>query len=264
MMRFRAALLSAVILAFFSSVPVRAISPDGLRLVQVSTVNALMAGSYDGVAEIKQLLQFGNFGIGTVDAIDGELILYNGVPYVAKSDGTVVIAPNTETVPFASVYRIDRGNLISERFAEPVTRDEFLKRVDRLASNPHLFYAVLFEGDFISVDVRSERKQEKPYRPLAETMRSAEVRFHYAGRTGVLIGFRSPDFIGGLNVPGCHLHFISSDRTLGGHAVDFVLAAGRISVQPIPNFSICLPEELSVAPGELSRDRSEEIETVEK
>lgn len=264
MMRFRAALLSAAVFAFFSSVHVWAISPDGLRLVQVSTVNALMAGSYDGVAEIKQLLQFGNFGIGTVDAIDGELILYNGVPYVAKSDGTVVIAPNTETVPFASVYRIDRGNLISERFTGPITRDEFLRRVDRLAANPSLFYAVLFEGNFVSVDARSERKQEKPYRSLAETMKDAEVRFHYTDRSGVLIGFRSPGFVGGLNVPGCHLHFISSDRTLGGHAVDFVLASGRISVQPIPNFTVCLPEMLSVAPEELSRDRSAEIETIER
>ena len=61
MMRFRAALLSVAVFAFFSSVHVWAISPDGLRLVQVSTVNALMAGSYDGVAEIKQLLQFGYF-----------------------------------------------------------------------------------------------------------------------------------------------------------------------------------------------------------
>ena len=262
-MKFRVSILAAVFALFLVS-SAKAISPDGYELVQISTVRAVLAGGYDGVATVRDLIGFGNFGIGTVNAIDGELILYNGVPYVAKSDGSIAIATNAETVPFATVYRIDRNHLTSVRFEEPITRAEFTEIVDRLAPDPNIFYAVLFEGEFVSVDARSEKKQEKPYRPLAEVMKTDEVRFSYTDRTGVLVGFRSPNLIGDLNVPGDHLHFISSGRTVGGHALDFVLRSGRISVQPIPNFRMCLQENLGIDADRLARDRSGELEQVEK
>ncbi len=257
-------IFAAAFLAFSFLASAQGISPDGYRLAQISTINAILAGEYDGVATMRQLIRFGNFGIGTVNAVDGELTLYNGVPYVTKSDGTVVIASNTETTPFASVYQIDRGNLQSVRFDKPMARAEFTETVDRLAANPNIFYAVLFEGNFVSVSARSEKKQVKPYRPLSEVMKTDEVRFAYSDLMGVLVGFRSPQFVSGLNVPGDHLHFLSSDRTRGGHAVDFVLRSGRISVQPIPVFTMYLSEDLKADPNELGRDRSEELNQVEK
>ncbi|MBR2693289.1 MAG: acetolactate decarboxylase [Thermoguttaceae bacterium] len=263
-MKFKVPLVLTVLLALWFTVSAKAISPDGRELVQISTTDALLSGEYDGVATIRDLIRFGNFGIGTVDAIDGELILYQGVPYVAKSDGRVTIATNAETVPFATVYRIDRGHLTSVRFEEPINRDEFTRIVDRLAPDPNIFYAVLFEGEFVSVGARSEKRQEKPYRPLADVMKTDEVRFSYADQTGVLVGFRSPKLVGSLNVPGDHLHFLSSDRSVGGHAVDFVLRTGRISVQPIPVFKMYLPVNLDVNTDRPEENRVEELLRIER
>ena len=241
-----------------------AISPGGREVIQISTAEAVLAGNYDGVAAVRDLIRFGNFGVGTADAIDGELILYDGVPYVAKSDGSIAIMAKTETVPFATVCRIDRSGLTSGRVDGPIARAEFSRIVDRLAPDPNIFYAVLFEGDFDSVDARSEKKQEKPYRPLIDAMKADEVRFHYTDKTGVLIGFRFPKLIGSLNVPGDHLHFLSSDRSIGGHVVDFVLRSGRISVQPIPVFKMYLPENLDVDTDRLGENRLEKLLRIEK
>lgn len=39
-------------------------------------------------------------------------------------------------------------------------------------------------------------------------------------RKGVVVGFRSPQFLQGVVVAGLHLHFIDDDRTAGGHVME--------------------------------------------
>ncbi|MGB6152245.1 MAG: acetolactate decarboxylase, partial [Pricia sp.] len=39
--------------------------------------------------------------------------------------------------------------------------------------------------------------------------------------SGTIVGFYCPDFIGNINVKGFHFHFISDDKKLGGHVMDF-------------------------------------------
>jgi acetolactate decarboxylase len=39
-----------------------------------------MSGRYDGVMPIPELLRYGEFGLGTLDHLDGELIVLDGVP----------------------------------------------------------------------------------------------------------------------------------------------------------------------------------------
>ncbi|MBQ3388132.1 MAG: acetolactate decarboxylase [Thermoguttaceae bacterium] len=254
-----------LLLGFLAPAPsVRAISPADPKVVQISTVGALLAGEYDGVVSVRQLLGFGNFGIGTVNAIDGELIVFRGVPFVAKADGSVRIAPNNETVPFAAVVNLDWEKVKWTVFDKPVGRAGFTAAVDAIATNPNYFYAIYFEGKFSGVEARSERGQTKPYRPLAETMKTAEVRYSIGGGEGVMFGFRSPEFVSGLNVPGDHLHFLTYDHTKGGHVTDFTIESGVLGVQPIPAFTVYMPEKLNALPGEISRDRTEELNEIEK
>ncbi len=40
------------------------------RITQVSVINALMVGRYDGVLPIHELVRYGDFGVGTVDHLD--------------------------------------------------------------------------------------------------------------------------------------------------------------------------------------------------
>ena len=79
------------------------ISQPKNTLSQVSTIDALIAGVYEGEVTLKQLVVMGDTGIGTFDCLDGEMIVLDGKVYQIKSDGKVYIpSPNT-TTPFASV-----------------------------------------------------------------------------------------------------------------------------------------------------------------
>ena len=43
-------------------------------LSQVSTINALLAGVYDGILTVGELKGYGDFGIGTFEGLDGEMV----------------------------------------------------------------------------------------------------------------------------------------------------------------------------------------------
>jgi acetolactate decarboxylase len=47
-------------------------------LSQVSTIDALLIGAYDGVISIGDLKRFGDFGLGTFHALDGEMAMVSG------------------------------------------------------------------------------------------------------------------------------------------------------------------------------------------
>src|ERR1035437_7958144 len=72
-------------------------------IYQLSTIEILMAGNYNGQKTIEYLSKKGDFGIGTFNALDGEMIIYKGIIYKAKSDGTVQQANANETSPYASL-----------------------------------------------------------------------------------------------------------------------------------------------------------------
>jgi ribosomal protein L24 len=68
----------------------------------------------------------------------------------------------------------------------------------------------------------------------------------------------------GVNVPGWHLHFISKDRKLGGHILDFKAIGGALQIDTCNRFYMILPEQEQFSTLDLSQDRSKELEKVEK
>ena len=70
-----------------AAVPLHAAPPR--LLFQTSTLQALMAGVYDGNLTFQELARHGDFGLGTLDALDGEMIALDGVFYQARADGRV-------------------------------------------------------------------------------------------------------------------------------------------------------------------------------
>ena len=78
-----------IILAFlFSTIWLYGQPKD--QLTQVSTIDALLAGAYDGVMNTSEFKNYGNFGLGTFDKLDGEMIVLNGDVYQARYDGKVI------------------------------------------------------------------------------------------------------------------------------------------------------------------------------
>ena len=72
-------------------------------LVQFSLLAALAADDYTGGAPLRDVLAGGDFGVGTFDRLDGEMIVLDGKIYQALADGTVRPADLDGTTPFAAV-----------------------------------------------------------------------------------------------------------------------------------------------------------------
>src|SRR5680860_187137 len=72
-------------------------------LMQVSTINALLEGVYDGISPIGTLKKYGDFGIGTFAGLDGEMVELDNNFYQIKADGKVYDVADSILTPFAEV-----------------------------------------------------------------------------------------------------------------------------------------------------------------
>ena len=230
-------------------------------LYQVSLIDALLAGEYGGVATVGAVRRQGDFGIGTFDRLDGEMIVLDGVVYRAKSDGTVERVADTETTPFAAVTRFEADRRIA--IAEPMSLQALQQRLDTELGNQNIFYAVRIDCAPARLTIRSVPLQTPPYRPLAELIAEQSVWTH-EGVAGTLVGLRCPEYSAGLNVPGYHWHFISDDRHMGGHVLEAELPACEVDVDRLTNWRVVLPDDAGFGKVDLGADRRKELERVEK
>ncbi|WP_437203454.1 acetolactate decarboxylase [Planctomicrobium sp. SH664] len=232
---------------------------DHDRLTQVSIINALLLGEYDGVMTIGDLLKLGDFGLGTCDHLDGELIVLDGVAYQARADGSVQQLKPEITTPFAIVTRFERDH---ERPCPPVDSLEQLEHaVDAMAPGRDRFYAIRVEGVFSSLLIRSVPRQERPYRPLVE-IAAEQAEWKLEKVTGTLVAIRCPKWVSGIGVPGYHWHFLSADRKTGGHVLGCQLTSGTLAFDDCSSWLIELPTDTKSA--DLGQDLSRELERVEK
>lgn len=228
---------------------------------QVSTINALLQGVYDGAITCGDLESKGDLGIGTFEGLDGEMVGLDNEIYQVKADGTVVSPGNEVKSPFATVTFFETD---SSRPVEDLTGINSLQqRLDKMITNKNIIYAIRLDGVFKYVKTRSVPGQKKPYPPLAEVTKS-QPTFEYENIKGTLVGFWYPQYLQGINVPGYHLHFISEDRRQGGHLLDCSLAEGLLQVDCSEDFHMMLPGGDEFSKAELSSDRSAELEKVEK
>ncbi|MDN7025767.1 acetolactate decarboxylase [Methanoculleus sp. FWC-SCC1] len=256
--------LGAVVLVLiaFSAGLLLGSAPERDVLYQVSTIDALLQGVYDGVAPIDDLARHGDFGLGCFDTLDGELIGLDGVWYRIPADGRVRQVPGNATVPFAAVTFFEPD--ITLPLTGPVNLTGCEARLDTVIPSENLFYAVRIDGTFATVTARSEPAQEKPYRPLVDVIEDEEVVFHLENVTGTVVGFRTPALARGVNIPGYHLHFITGDRTAGGHILDFYLLNGTAAIDVTPDFLMRLPTEGDFCTTDLTLDQQEALVSVEK
>lgn len=230
-------------------------------LTQISTIDALMTGVYDGETTLGQLKEKGDFGLGTFNALDGEMVLLDGVFYQVKSTGAVVRPALSLKTPFAAVtfFKADRTFPLKPG----LTFREFIGITDGSLPTRNIFYAFKVTGTFRAVKTRSVPAQAKPYRPLSEVVKKQPV-FEYSNVRGTIVGFKCPSFVKGVNVPGYHLHFLSADFSRGGHILDFVVDSAKVEIDDTREFSLILPGDSVFDKADLEPDREKELNAVEK
>ncbi len=230
------------------------------RLTQVSTINALMTGIYDGSCTVQELKTYGDFGIGTFNNLDGEMALLDGICYKMQSDGSVVQTTAHEKVPFASVTKFSSDTTIA---LNALSQKALVTILDSTIPTKNIFFAIRIDGLFKIVNVRSVPKQSPPYVPLIQVVQKQSL-FTFENFEGTLIAFRCPDYAKGINVPGYHFHFISKDKQKGGHVLDFTLEHGTANIEKLNEFLMLLPSDKAFYDASLSGDKEKELNKIEK
>ena len=236
---------------------------DRETIYQVALLQSLTQGYYDGIIKVSELKEHGDIGIGTFEGVNGEMIVLDGTVYQALGDGTVQVAADDETVPFSNVTFFDKDGSVELSDINDVNalKEKLNAMVEENGKN--LFYFVKMSGTFEKMNVRSEIKQEKPYKTLDKALETDQREFSYDNITSTVVALYCPDYMNGLNTPGWHFHFISDDKTKGGHLLDLQFAKATAEYDATPEFDMCLTDNGDFQQMELAKDVSDAIKRVE-
>ena len=174
-------------------------------------VSALMKGLYEEDTTIADIRKQGDFGIGTFNDLDGEMVMLDGTVYQLKTDGIAHLVDDAVQVPFACVTFFRPTTV--EEVEQELDDEGFKDLLERLLPSKNMFTAIRIDGHFSFIKVWSVHKQDN-YRPIGEVR---PVAFDFREIEGTIAGFYTPKFISSLSMPGYHLHFLSADRRHGGH-----------------------------------------------
>ncbi|MFA6411746.1 MAG: acetolactate decarboxylase [Syntrophales bacterium] len=239
--------------------------------VYISTpINVLVEGYYEQNITIGEVRTHGDFGLGTFNDLDGEMVVLDGVVYQVAANGTVGVVADDILTPFACVTfyqpetfeEINEAAMISRGQVSPLPYEAFNSLLERLLPSPNMLYAIRIDGCFSHVRTRSVPKQDN-YRPFVEATKD-QVVFDFYDIDGTLSGFYTPPFMPSLNAPGYHLHFISDDHRQGGHLLSCAVKSARIGMQHIPLLEVALPVTLDYLTADLSRDTRKDLQKAEQ
>jgi acetolactate decarboxylase len=229
-------------------------------LFQASTIGALLDGAYDGDVTFGELAEHGDLGLGTLNGLDGEMIAVDGAFYRADVEGAVTeVAPEART-PFAVLTWFTPTTAI--QISEPVSHEELMALLDEHLPDGTVACAVRVDGAFERIHARSVPRQAPPYRGLAEVVADQQV-FDLTDVEGTMVGFRFPDYSEGIEVSGYHLHFITADRTRGGHVLECHPAGVGAKIDASTDLHVELPPGVDLASPRVSRETHEALNRAE-
>lgn len=240
-------------------------NPDRNRdvIYQVSLLQGLTNGDYYGSVAVAKLKQHGDTGIGTFHGLNGELIMLDGEVYRAAGDGRVEVVSDDETVPFSVVAFLDADE--SKKLNEIPDFDALQNQLNEMVQQrgTNRFYMIRICGLFRKINVRSVYAQKEPYKRLTEVLEYDQTFFEYTNVEGTMVGVYCPPYMAALNAVGWHLHFISEDKTQGGHVLGVNIADAILTWDDIDGFEVRLPQNKMFAGFDLTVDQSEDIKKVE-
>lgn len=230
-------------------------------IYQTGTINSLVNAVYDGDRDIAWIKKQGDFGLGALPMMDGELIVCDGIFYRADANADLTIPADDAILPFAVVSHFKPGQIFD------LLDTDFAGTAEYLATyfaSKNLIYTVRIDGLFTGINFRSEECQPRPYRKMSETMPQLQRVYERDDIEGTLVGIWYPDYLSQVNVTGFHFHFVDKKRKTGGHVFDFRLARGQVAIQAIKSLHIDLIDNNEFAQADLKSDTSDMLNQLER
>lgn len=230
-------------------------------MYQYSIIDALMAGVFDGDLTIGQLKKKGDFGVGTFNKVDGELLIDRGHVYKISYDGSVKEVADTDSTSAAFV-KFFKADTVVRFSGKDLTYEKIQKQLSQIL-NPNGIYALRISGQFTSMTTRAARPALPPYKTLPEHLKSNQAVFELKNTKGICNGFLLPPYLARTNVPGFHLHFVADDKKAGGHIFNFTTDEITVEIDIAKGFTIENNTNAEFSKVNLKPDRGDELKKIE-
>ncbi|KAB8264137.1 alpha-acetolactate decarboxylase [Aspergillus pseudonomiae] len=209
------------------------------EIYQYSVINTLAQGICNDGVPVTQLLTKGDHGLGTLAKMDGEVTIIDGQAYQNTSDGGARTLQPCDVTPFLMTTHFRPTTSVTL----PTLSDETL--LDVIAGlcpgSANSFLAIRIEGVFSQIKYRAAGPQCHPYETMAEVVERQRVGL-FENQRGVVFGFFAPGFTHASSVVGLHLHFLSEDRRVGGHILQFAGVDVGLEAAVVRKYTVQLPE----------------------
>ncbi|KAJ5134631.1 alpha-acetolactate decarboxylase [Penicillium atrosanguineum] len=230
------------------------------QIFQYNVLSALMHGLCSDGFPLAHILQHGEYGLGTVAGLEGEMLILNGEALLFKQDGSVRVMREDEVIPWAMTTRFIPSVHLSVHSLNLARLATVLIGLD--ASGLNHFHVIQITGFFESMTFRIIPPQQTPDETLLEASKRQTYQTNY-DLQGTLFGFWSPEFTAGISLPGLHLHFISADKLMGGHVLEFFASSNTISIASTNKYSIELPTTAAFCRGKIPCATNEDVHRAE-
>ena len=235
------------------------------EIYQVSTLQALALGYTRPVATVEELLEHGDTGLGTFEDVDGEMIILDGVCYQAKQDGSIEKTDASAGVPFAVAGFVNGGRSLDfgeMPDIESIKTQLTLKIEEDFGLNS--IHVARIDGLFESIHARAGAPYHSQHVSLKDILSKTQKDFSFENIRGTLVCVYYPDYMDGINAAGWHMHFVSEDKTLGGHVFEVKMNFGKCLIQKMDRIEIQLPREAAFDTYSLKEASNDEIAKVEQ
>ncbi len=212
--------------------------PEQNTLFQVSAFNVFSAGNFAGDTTYAELAKHGDFGIGTLNGLNGEMFATGGKFYQIPSDGHPREISSSEEAPYATVTFFKSS--LTFPVANLSSYSVLATKINSTLTNYNAIYAIKVHGFFDYAKTRSVTIQTKPYPTLTEAVKNQTV-FNLASVEGTMVGFFFPNCMEGIDAAGYHLHFLTDDYTAGGHVLDCAVNNATVEIDQINNYRLIIP-----------------------
>jgi acetolactate decarboxylase len=160
--------------------------------------------------------------------------------------------PSTKSPPQASPDKLTQANTLlyatvtffettqTLQITTPTTYQQLVAEINQSLPNPDAIYGIKIHGTFDYAKTRAPQLQEKPYPDINQDLLTQSV-FNLTNVDGTIVGFYFPNSMNGVDFAGYHFHFITDDRTAGGHMLDCTIANATIELDQINNYTLVIP-----------------------
>lgn len=198
---------------------------------------------FDADLSVAELKTKGDTGLGSFNLLDGEMVMVDGIAYRVREDGSISEGADTDKIVYANAGFFEE-DMQTELTSEGVMDIEQLKSVLTAAlPSTNFFYVFKIKGTFDYMKCGGLTRQEPPFEEGLDVLIPNRPVFEGNNVSGTIVGFYCPDFIGNINVKGFHFHFISDDKKLGGHVMDFKsLTTLNVGIDKKTDYHFVLPD----------------------